>query len=228
MICTHNGAYTKWYQSKDHTLTYIPKQERHLAEQLAQKAYLSLLQKDLSQELKAVNFYFRHHSSYRSEQLLTDSSDLSDLLSSAYKPLSKELSDWSDAPYDSNPNYPEQLIHKTFTGQMVRSKSEALISLLLSSHKIPFRYEAALTLGKSTIFPDFTIRHPKTGQFFYWEHFGLMDQPEYCKNACHKLQLYSAYGIIPSVGLITTYETKNSPLEISMIENLVDYYFVKH
>ena len=29
--------------------------------------------------------------------------------------FSKELLEWADAPYDSNPNYPEQLIHKIVT-----------------------------------------------------------------------------------------------------------------
>ena len=42
IICTHFGKYTKWYQSDGKTQIYIPKKERHLAEQLALKKYLSL------------------------------------------------------------------------------------------------------------------------------------------------------------------------------------------
>jgi hypothetical protein len=73
-----------------------------------------------------------------------------------------------------------------------------MIDMVLYVHKIPFRYECALSLGEATLFPDFTIRHPKTGEVFYWEHFGLIDNSEYAKNTYAKLQLYTNYGIIPS------------------------------
>ena len=88
---------------------------------------------------------------------------------------------------------------------------------------IPFRYECALHLGNTTLFPDFTIRHPKTGEFFYWEHFGMIDNATYCQNMTSKLQLYTAHGIIPSIQLITTYETKEHPLSAEMVENIIPY-----
>lgn len=72
----------------------------------------------------------------------------------------------------------------------------------------------------------FTIRHPKTGEVFYWEHFGLMDNPTYSKNAYSKLQLYTNHGIIPSIQLITTYETKEHPLTAETIEKIVENYFL--
>ena len=51
-----------------------------------------------------------------------------------------------------------------------------------------------------------------------------MDDPAYAKNAGSKLSLYAANGIIPSVHLITTYETKAYPLNAGMIEHLISYY----
>lgn len=110
---------------------------------------------------------------------------------------------------------------------MVRSKSEVMIDMILFQNKIPFRYEAPLQLGDTTIYPDFTIRHPHTGDTYYWEHFGLMDDPSYSKNAISKLHLYVNHGIIPSLRLITTYETKESPLSIDKIEKIVKEYFVE-
>ena len=117
-------------------------------------------------------------------------------------------------------------MHKGSSGNYVRSKSESMIDMVLYIHKIPFRYECALTLGETTLFPDFTIRHPQTGEVFYWEHFGLMDNAEYSKNACSKLQLYTNHGIIPSIQLITTYETKEHPLTADVIEKIVEDYFL--
>lgn len=131
-----------------------------------------------------------------------------------------------NSPYESNPKFPEQLLHHTASGRLVRSKSEAIIDMVLSKYRIPFRYECALNLGEITIYPDFTILHPVTGELYYWEHFGLMDDAVYCKSACSKLQLYCAHGIIPNVHLITTYESKECPLNSDFVEKIVQMYFI--
>ena len=147
------------------------------------------------------------------------------LLSSALKTHSQELLDWMNSPYEHNPKHPEQLTHKTISGNYVRSKSEALIDMLLHINKIPFRYECALFLGDTTIYPDFTIKHPETGEIYYWEHFGMMDEPSYYKNAYSKLYLYTSNQIVPTIQLITTYETKQHPLNSETVEHLIQEYF---
>lgn len=226
LICSQNGEYQKWYQSDGHKKTYIPKSNKQLAEKLAIKKYLSLLLEDLENEKKAIQSYFRQSTHGKSIQLLTNHSEYQKLLKPYFSPLSEELSNWSNTPYECNHKYPEQLMHKGSSGNYVRSKSESMIDMVLYIHKIPFRYECALTLGETTLFPDFTIRHPQTGEVFYWEHFGLMDNAEYSKNACSKLQLYTNHGIIPSIQLITTYETKEHPLTADVIEKIVEDYFL--
>lgn len=228
LFFVHNGKYLKWFQSNGHQQIYIPKNKRKLAEQLAQKKYLSLLRNEFSQEKKAIELYLSHHSTENSpaEQLLSKNSDYQEFLRPYYTPISEELSNWMQTPYEHNPLYPEQLIQSTISGHQVRSKSEALIDMVLHKHKIPFRYEAALSLGDITFYPDFTIRHPHTGKTYYWEHFGMMDTPEYSKKAFSKLQRYSSYGIIPDIQLITTYETKEMPLDPEWIEKIVEYYFL--
>ncbi len=198
-----------------------------MAQQLAAKKYYSLLCQDLEQEKYALDSYLRHRASSpgKAEKLLTDTPAYQELLSSFFTPASQDLQDWANAPYEHNQKYPEQLLHATASGHMVRSKSEALISILLQTRQIPFRYECALHLGETTLFPDFTILHPQTRQILYWEHFGLMDNSSYCQNACSKLQFYASHGIIPSIHLITTYETKQYPLRLDMVEKIIDYYF---
>lgn len=184
--------------------------------------------KDLLHEKRAITFYLNHHNTgmKQSEQLLIDMPEYKELLAPFFVPSSNELLTWSASAYHRNPKYPEQLIHKTSSGIFVRSKSEAIIDMFLYTNRIPFRYECSLELGESLIFPDFTIRHPKTGQVFYWEHFGLMDDPLYCKNAASKLQLYTSHGLIPSIQLITTYETREHPLSPKLVEEIVRHYFL--
>ena len=226
MFCSRNGKYYKWYQTDGENQIYIPKKERHLAEQLAAKKYLSLLKEDLLQEKEAVDSYLKVHKmeKRKSEQLLTDESEYKELLSPFFTPTSRELLDWMNSPYEKSTEHPEHLIYKTHSGNFVRSKSEVIIDMSLYMNKIPFRYECALQLGKTTIYPDFTLRHPQTGKTLYWEHFGLMDDPDYCRKAYAKLQLYTMNGIIPSVHLITTYETKENPLSSDLVEKMIEYY----
>lgn len=227
LICSHNGRYSKWYQSDGHTKSYIPKEKRQLAEALAIKKYLLLMLEDLENEKRATEFYLRHSSFHgKAEQLLTSESEYKHLLAPYFTPLSEELSNWTTESYEHNPLYPEQLIHTGASDNKLRSKSEVMIDMALCVHQIPFRYECALKLGESVVYPDFTIRHPKTGEVYYWEHFGLMDNPSYSQKAYNKLQLYTIHGIIPSVQLITTYETKDHPLTVETIEEVIQKYFL--
>lgn len=228
LISTRNGKQNKWYWSDGHTPVYLPKKEKQLAQQLAHKKYLSLQLKNMVQEKKAIDFYLRHHNpnSYQAEQSLINSPEYGDLLKPFFTPLSQELDDWMNATYEKNTNFSENLVHKTYSGNLVRSKSEALIDMFLYQNQIPFRYECILQLGETFIFPDFTIRHPETGETYYWEHFGMMDNPTYNKNVSSKLQLYISNGIIPAIQLLTTYETKEKPLTLEVVEKIVQHYFL--
>lgn len=228
LTCCHHKGNCKWYHSHGPARTYIPKSNRQLAEQLAAKKYLTYLLDDLKQEEKALAFYLRHHrpSSGHSEQLLQETSGYNDLLTPYFKLQSQELLDWMTEPYEKNPHHPENLIHKTSSGHLVRSKSEAMIAHFLYINHIPFRYECVLYLDNMILYPDFTIKHPQTGEIFYWEHFGLMNDQSYCRNMASKLQLYSTNGIIPSIQLITTFESQSNPLSIEMISSIIEYYFL--
>lgn len=224
-FCSRNDKRYKWFRSDGEKQIYIPKKERALAEKLAVKKYLSLQLEELQQEKKAIAFYLRHHhTSPQAKQLLAHP-EYQKLLK-PYFSLSDDFASWVTSPYNHNPLHPEHLIHKTISGNLVRSKSEMLIDMILYTNRIPFRYECGLQLGEAITYPDFTIMHPITGKIYYWEHFGLMDVPEYCQKAESKLHLYISHGILPSLQLITTYETKNQPLEPSLVESIVKHYFL--
>lgn len=73
LICTRCGNRTKWYRSDGHTKTYIPKDQKPYASQLAIRRYLLEKQKEYQTNLDALAYYFRHDSynSGKAEQLLT-------------------------------------------------------------------------------------------------------------------------------------------------------------
>lgn len=228
LVCTRNSNRFKWYVSDGHSLKYLPKSQRQHAEKLAQKKYLCSLLKDISHEQRALELYLQHHNQKvtHTDSFLRSNSGYFELLSPYFEPLSQELCIWMNRTYDKNPKHPEQLTHKSISGNLLRSKSEVLIDTLLYINRIPFRYECALHLGELTFYPDFTIRHPQTGQLYYWEHFGLMDDSSYSKNAFSKMQCYTSNGIIPSIHLITTFETKDHPLSSETIEKIISEFFL--
>ena len=53
-----------------------------------------------------------------------------------------------------------------------------------------------------------------------------MDDAAYAKSAFSKMSLYTANGIIPSINLITTFETMDHPLSVKMVEMLIRQYFL--
>lgn len=221
----------KWYVSDGHKKVYLPKKERHIAEQLAEKKYLELRLQDLLRERQMIENYFDYYLDVQeaensADALLRPDSNYCELLKPYYQLKDEALSQWMNDSYERSEKYPESLIHKTSSGIMVRSKSESMIELFLHTNQIPFRYECALNLGGVTFYPDFTIMHPKTRKIYYWEHFGLMDEPDYVRNMCSKLEIYANYGIIPSIQLITTYETKEHPLNYHDVARIGAQYFL--
>lgn len=227
IYCTRNGKFYKWYESNGKTSKYIPKKKREYAEKLARKKYLAYLRDELQQEKAAIDMYLSHHNliGKKSEQLLEVGQPYAELLNPYFRPKSIESNEWMYSPYEHNEFHFDKLIYNTSIGINVRSKSEMLIVMCLHVKKIPFRYECLLRLGDASFYPDFTIKHPTTGEIFYWEHFGMMESSEYVRNAFSKMKLYADFNIIPGVNLITTYETQNHPLDVEMINMMIEYYF---
>ena len=227
LICARNHNRYKWYQSNGHTKTYIPKCNRKLAEDLALKQYYTCLLHDMETEKTIYqNCLKRLASSTSKSEKFINNSEIQKLLAPHFTPISQDLSKWMAEQFEYNMSNPENLVHKSISGHILRSKAEAMIDMLLFQAKIPFRYECALHIGKHTLYPDFTIRHPLTGETYYWEHFGMMDNPVYTKKAFSKLHLYTSNNIIPSIHLITTYETKEHPLSLDYIERIIEEYFL--
>lgn len=226
LVCAKNSKHFKWYHKDKNQYDYIPKKQKNFAEKLALKTYYSSMLEDLSCERNAIDAYLKKHKVSSTDELLKNK-DFFSLLSTHFTPQSEELRLWASADYEKNTFSPESLIHPSSSGYLLRSKSEANIYTFLYENKIPFRYEASLTFGNHTIYPDFTIRHPLTGEVYYWEHFGMMDDPEYAKKAFAKIAEYNANGIIPTVNLIMTFETKKHPLGIDTIEKIATEYFLR-
>jgi hypothetical protein len=92
----------------------------------------------------------------------------------------------------------ENLIHRSSRGEFMRSKSEVIIANVLHAKGVNYVYEQPLvgSDGK-TRYPDFTIEDADSGDTYYWEHCGMLQQEAYRKRWEHKLNWYRAQDILP-------------------------------
>ena len=86
-------------------------------------------------------------------------------------------------------------------------------------------YEAPLKLKNKTIYPDFKLLDLKRRRTVYWEHFGMMDRPEYAEAAVRKIMEYEAEGLLLGNQLIITMETTEKPLNIEDVERILKQFF---
>lgn len=122
----------------------------------------------------------------------------------------------------------------TDNNEQVRSKSEVIIANSLKAAGVPYRYEFPLLLDRNPelevdtdfchLHPDFYCLNLRTHQEFAWEHFGMMDDPEYAARATEKLGLYAENGFFPGKNLIITMETSAKPLSSKLLKSVIQIY----
>ena len=222
LIILNSHAKAQWYHKKkqdDGTVqrTYIKQSDRGVAEKLAKKAYLRSMLLDMENEHSCLEHYVKYRKPRDWGRFLDLASPYRDLLIS---------STWERDDYIRSQEYPENLIVPTNKGDMVRSKSEALIANALYELNIPYRYEEQLMTECFPIYPDFTIRNLRTNKLIRWEHFGKIDDPEYRAKVGRKLVTYMENGFIPGQDLIMTFEDKAHPLTIATVQDMIQMYFL--
>ena len=116
--------------------------------------------------------------------------------------------------------YEDRLIHRTVRGELVRSKSEVIIANALYYHHIDYVYESPLKIDGKTKYPDFMIADDDTGEIWYWEHCGMMDDPKYKKRWEEKKKFYKENGIEEGKNLIVTYD-ENGALDSENVDRII-------
>lgn len=117
--------------------------------------------------------------------------------------------------------YEEKLIHKTARGELVRSKSEVVIANALHYNGLDYEYEPELVLENKVKRPDFKIEDYDTGVVWYWEHCGMMTDPQYRKRWEDKKKFYEKNGIVEGQNLIVTYDDENGGIDARYIDDLI-------
>lgn len=132
---------------------------------------------------------------------------------------------WMKQDYPKNPmHFDLDENYISSDGRRFRSKAELLISEMVIHRNLPYRNEEQYKVGWNTYYPDFTIMHPRTGELYYLEYFGLMDDPDYYAKAMRKI---AAYQTTPDAArFIYIFESESAPFDSAQIENILDRYFM--
>ncbi len=206
-----------YYRKPDGTLLYLKRGDRALLLQLALKGLYIAQKEDLLHQREYLDRLIGAPSGTTEEKKYLSRPGVKALLIAA-KPT--ELS-WAEEPYEHSSEYPERLVVPTKKGDLVRSKSESLIADTLFEERIPYRYESVTPLFRNIGVPDFIILTPFSGREIVWEHFGMMDRPDYRRRASMKLSDYFDLGYLPDYNLICTFESKEHPLNLQCIEEQI-------
>lgn len=202
---------------------YIRKEDVLLAQQLAQKEYEEILLKNVQNELKTVqNYLNKINENGLTEAYELLSEDRKRLVIPKVLSVNQKEKQWLEETYTGKGfavNDPEIYTEKN---ERVRSKSEKILADKLSLEGISYKYECPLKLeGYGTVYPDFTVFNKRTGEIFFWEHLGMMDNPAYAEKAVLKIENYEKNNIFPGKQLILSYETKTLPLNMKVVEKLI-------
>jgi hypothetical protein len=112
----------------------------------------------------------------------------------------------------------------------VRSKSELVIADKLHARGIEYAYEQPVTLAPGRVrYPAFTIADHASGVTYYWEHLGLLEDPQYRSRWERKRAEYHRAGILgfeagggENGTLIETRDDRVGGLDAQHVAKLID------
>lgn len=121
--------------------------------------------------------------------------------------------------------FSREKIYEANNGEMVRSKQELyILNCLLQEREFRIYYERPLPGAGCEKFPDFTILDMKTNNIFHWEHFGMLNQPQYDEYMLEKLAWYSRLGYksINEGGRLIVTRYDNEDQFIKSVTNIIE------
>ena len=207
---------------------YLPKSKIELIQKLAQKAYHKRVYKLSGKRLSQFERILKDYENDEIENcFLQEHPERRKLIVPVEATYEQKLEAWKDNSFVGKGFNEDAPVILTNSGLRVRSKSEKILADYFDSVGILFKYECPIHLQSyGIVYPDFTFFSRKRGQEIYWEHEGMMDLPEYARNAVRKIELYEKNGIYPGERLLLTFETSFSVINTRLIQSMTEKYLL--
>ena len=206
---------------------YIRAADRPRAIALVNKRYLSRIVEEARKQKKAIDVFLSTYDPDAFEKIYDKEGAIrQSLITPIALPDKEFLEAWEAEEYQGKAFREDAPVFYTQRHERVRSKSEVLIADALFHAKIPYRYECPLRLGSQIVYPDFTALRVHERKLVFWEHLGMIDDPEYRNTALWKIRQYEENGIFPGDNLILTMELFKMPLTPQTIRNMIQHYFL--
>lgn len=223
---------TQYYHYKEgtpHNGVYISKKEMALVRDLAQKTYNEKLLKYTEKTSKQIRRLLENYEDDKVEKIYKSENIKRQTLITPIEPTyGQKIESWMAIPYKGKVFSDSMPVILTNKGIRVRSKSEKILADYFDSLGLVYKYECPLYLNDyGNIYPDFTFLSRKTGREIYWEHEGMIDNPEYARTAIQKIETYEKNGIFPGDNLILTFETSMTPINTELMKMNVKKYLLK-
>ena len=216
---------------------YLPRSQDKLAQSIIQKEYNQKTLPALEAEIACLKKFLTEYKTKNSGSVYEKLSASRQQLVTQLTLTDEQYADaWLKVEYrrkklpDNTPPF------FTENNEHVRSKSEKIIADALKAAGVPYRYEFPLVMDKNAedpdfpdydfchLHPDFYCLNLRTRGEFAWEHFGMMDNPEYASRATEKLALYAENGFFPGKNLIITMETTKNQLSSKTLKEIIKTY----
>ena len=211
--------------------TYIRKKDMAFIRALAQKRYdqefLSAIA-SLEREMESSWNYYSMHPFY--QYLASVYEDLTParqkLVTPYVMPDEMFVKAWQSKEYTGKPFTADAPVIKTRRGERVRSKSEKMIADQLLVMGLPYRYEFPIqTKMWGTVYTDFTLLDLWNRQNVLLEHFGKMQDDEYCNHTLRTLEMYEEEGWHLGDNFLFTMESNNHIINMEHFVRLIRHRF---
>ncbi|MBO4242225.1 MAG: hypothetical protein J5883_02985 [Clostridiales bacterium] len=129
---------------------------------------------------------------------------------------------WEAVKNSPEASYSLPLNGPVFNGNKFRSKSEAMIAMILDEMGLEYVYEPVLILGGRKIRPDFAFWVKESGRIIYIEHFGMTDISTYRDGMIKKVALYMSEGFVEGRDIIFIFENQSSGVDLKVMRQKIN------
>lgn len=127
--------------------------------------------------------------------------------------------EWMEEPYEMSSYKPEGRRIDAGRGIFVRSRPEMKFVEKFYQFHVPYRYEQIIIIDGYDLAPDFTFPS-RTGEPFYLEYCGMMDDPKYLEHYLWKRRMYESAGITEWRNMIYVFD-RGCEIDMPRIENII-------